>query len=144
MAERASPDGFNPRFVIKDVLKAVMVTYADDLRAGRFPPPALLDHFKGPKLSAAVKADLTRLDPNPSTRERRLTLLDLWTTGGRVTDLPPGVHEAFSLPVLGTPAEQPAPAPAVAPPPMTDRPATEPAPPRTAPGLPEKLETQLR
>ena len=144
MTERASPEGFNPRFVIKDVLKAVIATYADDLRAGRFPPPALLDHFKGPKLSAAVKADLARLDPSPSTRERRLTLLDLWTTGGRVTDLSPGLHEAFGLPVLGTPAAQPATAETPAPRPAPDRPSTESAPTKTAPGLPDKLETQLR
>ncbi len=55
MVERASPEGFNPRFVIKDVLKAVLATYVDDLRAGQFPPPALLDHFKNPRLSPSAE-----------------------------------------------------------------------------------------
>src|SRR5262249_32872319 len=50
MVERASPDGFNPRFVIQRVLKTMLVSYIEDLRSGQFPPPALLDRFKNPRL----------------------------------------------------------------------------------------------
>jgi hypothetical protein len=100
MTERASPDGFNPRFVIKDVLKAVMATYAEELSLGRFPPGALLDHFKGSRLSAPVNNDLKQFDPNPISQERRRVLLDLWTDGNKVTNLQAGIHEAFALPMV--------------------------------------------
>lgn len=143
MSERASPEGFNPRFVIKDVLKAVLVTYAGDFRDGKFPPPALLDHFRNPRLSPTLKDDLKRRDQNPATRERRLALIDLWTTSERVVDLHPGVHEAFNLPPLGAPPPQPPTIPPIPPPPTLPLP---PEPPRPTPptSLPEKLRTQLR
>jgi hypothetical protein len=150
MGQRASPEGFNPRFLLKDVLKAVLGTYADDLREGQFPSPALLEHFKGSSLSAAVKSDLSRLDTNAATRERRLALIDLWTNGAKVTDLHPGIHKAFALPLLGsapavpaaakgpaTPTPRPSPTSDVVKPPA---PAAEPA----AKALPEKLDRVLR
>ena len=101
MSERASPQGFNPRLLLKDVLKHVLVAYADDLERGQFPPPSLLDHFKGPKVLPAVTDAVSRRDPNPLTQRRRLALLDLWTDGTRLIDLSPTIHEAFSLPPLG-------------------------------------------
>jgi hypothetical protein len=109
MVERQSPDGFNPRLVLKDVLKPILTAYEPDLRDGRFPPLALVDHFKGATLGAIVKSELARLDVNPATRDRRFALLDLWTNGSCVTDLDPGIHEAFALPLVGAslPAHQP-------------------------------------
>jgi hypothetical protein len=148
MGERVSPDGFNPRLVLKDMLKPVLTSYADALRDGRFPPPALADHFKGSTLSAAVKSELNRLDPNPETRGRRLVLLDLWTNGERVQDLEPGIHKAFSLPALGRTVPQgPPDSDLIAPPvrPGSSRtPAAEPTPPLTASELPARLTEQLR
>jgi hypothetical protein len=32
MSSRASPEGFNPRLLLKDVLKHVLHSYPDDLR----------------------------------------------------------------------------------------------------------------
>lgn len=99
MMARSSPEGFNPRLLLKDVLKHVLAAYADDLRAGTFPPQALAEHFKGVKLPGVVRDDLARSDA--ATRSRRAVLLDLWTDGTRLADLAPGIHEAFSLPLLG-------------------------------------------
>jgi hypothetical protein len=112
MTERMSPKGFNPRLVLKDVLKPILSSYSTELRDGRFPPPALVDHFKGPGLSAVVKSELSRVDPNPLTKGRRLALLDLWSNGARVIDLDPRIHEAFSLPPIGTAETSPPPVPA--------------------------------
>lgn len=147
MTERQSPEGFNPRLVLKDVLKPILTTYEPDLREGRFPPLALVDHFKGSTLSAAVKSELSRLDPNLATRDRRLALLDLWSSGSRVVDLHEGIHEAFSLPLLGT-VRPPVTAvtPAAAPPipvPAPTVPGAAPAPVRTT-DLPPNLEKMLR
>jgi len=102
MTERATPEGFNPRLVLKDVLKPILGSYSAELSDGRFPPLALIDHFKGSALSAAVKSELSRVDSNPITKGRRLVLLDLWSNGARVVDLDPRIHEAFSLPPIGT------------------------------------------
>lgn len=107
MMARSSPEGFNPRLLLKDVLKHVLSAYADDLRAGTFPPPALAEHFKGLKLPGVVRDDLARSDA--ATRSRRSVLLDLWTDGTRLADLKPGIHEAFSLPPLGNSAPSQAP-----------------------------------
>lgn len=112
MTERMSPEGFNPRLVLKDVLKPILAYYSTELREGRFPPPALIDHFKGSALSAAVKSELNRVDSNPITKGRRLALLDLWSNGARVTNLDPRIHEAFSLPPIGTLESTPSPTPA--------------------------------
>ena len=154
MTDRASPEGFNPRFVIKDVLKAVMATYAEELSAGQFPPPALLDHFKGSRLPATVNNDLKQFDPNPTTRERRRVLLDLWSDGTKVTDLHPGIHEAFALPPLKPTGSQPVAKKGATEPPLTPgattavtipvekRPASIPKPAEDE--LPEKVKAQLR
>jgi hypothetical protein len=136
MSSRASPEGFNPRLLLKDVLKHVLHSYADDLREGRFPPQALLEHFKGPQVSAPVRDALSRADTNPQTRMRRLALLDLWTDGRAVIDLAPGIHEAFSLPPLGTQT----PPPAIVPP--AGSPETQ-TPPATPQALPDRLSEHL-
>ncbi|QDV37414.1 protein DpdH [Tautonia plasticadhaerens] len=141
MLERASPEGFNPRLLLKDVLRRVLVAYEEDLREGRFPSPPLLEHFKGPRLSAPVKEALLRRDPNPATRDRRMALVDLWTDGERVADLDPGIHEAFDLPPLGDGSVAP---------PEPERPVRPgPRPPQPDPeprevALPARLDEQLR
>jgi hypothetical protein len=137
MSSRASPEGFNPRLLLKDVLKHVLHSYPDDLREGRFPSQALLEHFKGPQLSAPVRDALSRADSNPQTRTRRLAILDLWSDGRAVIDLAPGIHEAFSLPVLGTQA----PPPPANPPPGQEQPTPTPAAPQA---LPDRLADHLR
>jgi hypothetical protein len=112
MTERMSPGGFNPRLVLKDVLKPILTSYSTELRDGTFPPPALVDHFKGSALSAAVKSELSRVDSNPLTRGRRHALIDLWSNGARVVDLDQRIHEAFSLPTIGKAEPSPPQAPA--------------------------------
>jgi hypothetical protein len=146
MTERASPGGFNPRFVIKDVLKAVMATYAKEISVGQFPPPALLDHLGGSQLPATVSNDLKQFDSNPATRERRRVLIDLWSDGTKFTDLDPGIHEAFALPALKPTVSQPKAKNAATKTDVTvkDKSRPEPSPRPAANELPEMVTTQLK
>jgi hypothetical protein len=106
MADRASEDtgAFNPRLLINRVLFDTLDKYTESLRNGEFPPPALLQQFGKARLPAGVTAELRRRDPQGW--ERRQVLLDLWTSGSRVVDLPAGVHEAFDIPPLGAEVER--------------------------------------
>jgi hypothetical protein len=128
MAERMSPDGFNPRKLLKEVLKHTLQNGTDDLEQGKFPTPALHEHFLGSRLSAPVRDALARLDTNPQTKPRRLALVDLWSDGTKPADLASGIHEAFDLPPLGSappvtpvqPTKPPPTAPATLPPPIPE------------------------
>ncbi len=51
------------------------------------------------KLSALLQDDINRKDPQNG--ERRAILLDLWTDGSQLVDLPEEVHAAFEIPALG-------------------------------------------
>jgi hypothetical protein len=106
MASRASEGtgAFNPRLLINRVLFDTLDKYTGSLRGGQFPPPALLQQFGRARLPAAVTAEIRRRDPQQW--ERRQVLLDLWTSGSRVVDLPAGVHEAFDIPTLGAEVER--------------------------------------
>lgn len=102
MARRASSTRFNPRTIINRVLKDTLEKYTEHIRQGEFPPAALQKQFGRSLLSAAVINELQRRDP--ADFQRRQVLIDLWTDGTAVTDLPDGVHEAFVLPKLGVTA----------------------------------------
>jgi hypothetical protein len=122
---RVAGDHFNPRLLIRDVLKHVLQNYTADLREGRFPPPALHQHFGGTYrqgMDPLVRQDLRQRDPQ--NHQRRAVLLDLWSDRDGVQDLNEGVHEAFSLSPLGGPAPaalrdvRPLPSPTPVPPPF--------------------------
>lgn len=100
MSARVSPQKFNPRTIINRVLKDTFEKYTDSLRDGEFPPPALHKQFGRSQLSASLTNELRQRDP--LNFGRRQALLDLWSEGLHLVDLPAGVHEAFSLPPLGT------------------------------------------
>jgi hypothetical protein len=107
MTSRASEGtgSFNPRLLINRVLFDTLDKYTDSLRSGEFPPPPLLQQFGRTMLPAAVTAEIRRRDPQQWPR--RQVLLDLWTSGSHVVDLPVGVHDAFSIPPLGADIERP-------------------------------------
>ncbi len=92
---------FNPRILIKDILKQTLANYGYHIKEGTFPPKALIQVFGGKtknRLNALKYNELQKLDPTHS--ERREVLLELWSTTSDIIDLHPGIHEAFSLPEL--------------------------------------------
>ncbi|AFY67279.1 protein DpdH [Geitlerinema sp. PCC 7407] len=100
MRDRANPGVFNPRILIKDVLRYTLEYHGSDLKLGRFPSPLLLDHFRGSTLSAMLIREIESRDTAENAR-RREALLNLWTDGNKLHDLAPEIHTAFDLPALG-------------------------------------------
>lgn len=99
MRERTSKGVFNPRTLIKDVLRHTLEYHCSDLGQGHFPSTLLLEHFGGSKLNAMLINDVKTRDA--FNADRREALLNLWTDGRELCDLPPAVHTAFNLPALG-------------------------------------------
>lgn len=100
MRLRTNKGVFNPRILIKDVLRYTLEYHQSDLEEGRFPSPLLLEHFGGSKLSALVIKDINDRDKSSNAR-RREALLNLWNEGNKLRDLSEEVHTAFDLPRLG-------------------------------------------
>jgi energy-coupling factor transporter ATP-binding protein EcfA2 len=104
MQDRVTPESFNPRLIIKHVLKAVLDHHTEDLRKGRFPAPEMRQSFtqndksRLPGLNAGVALEIQRRDK--VNANRREVLLDLWSNGDALVNLAPGLHEAFDLPEL--------------------------------------------
>ncbi|MBE9111422.1 hypothetical protein IQ273_18620 [Nodosilinea sp. LEGE 07298] len=116
MRLRANKGVFNPRILIKDVLRHTLEYHRSDLEQGRFPSPLLLQHFGGSNLSAMLIREIESRDTTDNAR-RREALLNLWTAGQELCDLPSEVHTAFELPALGKlPPPPPLPDPVLPPP----------------------------
>lgn len=96
MRDRVNTGVFNPRTLIRDVLRYTLEYHRSDLKEGRFPSPLLLAHFGGNALGAMIIRGIESKD-TPDDARRREALLNLWTTGNEVCDLPPEVHAAFDL-----------------------------------------------
>jgi hypothetical protein len=101
--ESRSPLNFDPRRILGTVIRYTLDQHRVDLGRGEFPSSSFLQHFATsslPPLAADVVEDIRSADPIDA--DRRVTLLTFW--GGlpnRVVNLEPGIHEAFSLPLLG-------------------------------------------
>lgn len=113
MQDRVSPLAFNPRLLIKHVLKEVLDHHTKDLKDGQFPAPEMRQSFRRtnasllPGLDTGVNLEIHRKDKENG--DRREVLLDLWSTGDTLVNLAPGIHEAFALPELtGAVTEEPA------------------------------------
>lgn len=100
MRDRVNTGVFNPRTLIKDVLRYTLEYHRSDLEEGHFPSPSLLAHFGGNTLSAMIIREIESKDA-PDVADRRKTLLTLWTNGNELCDLPSEVHTAFDLRPLG-------------------------------------------
>lgn len=100
-ARGTKEDNFNPRLMISKVLRYILENGTQSILEGTFPSPALFGHFGGralKRLSTMVQNDLDRRDP--IHRDRRDTLIELWTEEYDVVDVHPFIHDAFSLPPL--------------------------------------------
>ncbi|MEO9123312.1 MAG: protein DpdH, partial [Microcoleus sp.] len=99
MLSRVNPGNFNPRILIKDVLKWTLENSVADIDGGEFPAISVREHFGKMRLSAMVQGDIQAKDPQNG--DRRQVLLDLWTDSNELCDLHPEVHSAFDIPRLG-------------------------------------------
>ena len=104
MLSRVNQENFNPRILIKDVLKYTLENSCADIEQGRFPSVSLREHFGKKRLSTIVQDEIRAKDPLNAAR--REVLLDLWTDSNQLIDLPDVVHTAFQLPQLGVGGQQ--------------------------------------
>lgn len=98
MLGRVNQGSFNPRILIKDVLKYTLENSRADIEQGRFPSVSLREHFGSMRLSAIVQDDIKAKDSQHFAR--RQVLLDLWTDSNELCNLPAEVHTAFDIPPL--------------------------------------------
>jgi hypothetical protein len=98
MLSRVNKGTFNPRILIKDVLKYTLENGLEDIRQGSFPSASLRAHFGNMRLSAIVQSSIKSKDSQNS--ERRSTFIDLWTKSQELCNLPIEVHTAFNLPYI--------------------------------------------
>ncbi len=98
MFSRVNPDEFNPRILIRDVLKYTLENSIDDIENGTFPSVTLGNHFGNMKLGTDVKLGIQAKDPQNS--KRREIFLNLWDDSNELCNLSPEVHTAFNLPLL--------------------------------------------
>jgi len=104
MLSRVNPGNFNPRILIKDVLKYTLENSVNDIQQGRFPSVSLREHFGKMRISAIVQDEIRSKDPLNAAR--REILLDLWADSDQLVDLPTEIHTAFNLPPLGVTVQQ--------------------------------------
>lgn len=94
---------FNPRTMIKDVIKRTLEDYSEDIRTGTFPPTSMFERFGGKtrnRLTALEIQELNSLDPNSA--ERREVLLEFWSDSNKIINLPKPIHEAFHFADINT------------------------------------------
>ena len=108
MYSQTKAEGINPRFLLHDVLGRVLITYADDLKAGIFPSSELHQDFGGisdrwgPEAQRTIERSTTPIDA-----PRHQALLNLWTEATKPVPLPEPMYEAFSLdPLKDVPAAE--------------------------------------
>ena len=104
MLSRVNPGNFNPRILIKDVLKWTLENSVADIEGGEFPAISVREHFGKMRLSAMVQGDIQAKDTENG--DRRQVLLDLWTDSNELCDLHREVHSAFDIPRLGVKVQQ--------------------------------------
>lgn len=98
MLGKVNAKEFNPRILIKDVLKYTLENAQADIKQGRFPNLSLREHFGKLRLSAIVQDDIKAKDKQNFLR--RQILLDLWTDSNGLCNLAPEIHTAFDIPLL--------------------------------------------
>jgi hypothetical protein len=98
MFSRVNPDEFNPRILIRDVLKYTLENSVDDIKNGNFPSVTLGKHFGKMRLNTEIKLNI--LSKDSQNVNRREIFLDLWDDSNELCNLSPEVHTAFNLPLL--------------------------------------------
>jgi hypothetical protein len=104
MFSRVNPDEFNPRILIRDVLKYTLENSADDIKNGHFPSVTLGQHFSPMRLSTEIKLKIQSQDSQNSKRHE--VFLDLWDNSNELCNLSTEVHTAFNLPLLDAKTKQ--------------------------------------
>jgi len=95
-----NPDSFNPRAVIGEVIRPVLVDHAHALRDGSFPDQRFREDYLTPPserfLLGAVQREIEERDPADASR--RKTFLEFWGDApDHLSNLDPTLHAAFGI-----------------------------------------------
>ncbi|MES9740225.1 hypothetical protein ABWK46_23290, partial [Peribacillus frigoritolerans] len=89
---------FNPRTMIKDVIRRTLEDYTNHIRNGSFPPPSMFLRFGGKTRNRLSALDIRQLETlDPISSDRRGVLLEFWSDSNEIVNLPKPIHEAFHL-----------------------------------------------
>lgn len=89
---------FNPRTMIKDVIRRTLEDYTSDIRNGSFPPQAMFYRFGGKTKNRLSALDIRQLESlDPVSAERREVLLEFWSNSNEIVNLPKTIHKVFNF-----------------------------------------------
>jgi hypothetical protein len=99
------PHAFNPRAVVGEVARNVLVEHADAIREGSFPDARFREEYPVAEIDTSLLVQIrdTLADLDPADAERRVTLLEFWGNAPtQVVNLDPVLHGAFQIGELAT------------------------------------------
>jgi hypothetical protein len=102
-ASAEKPLAFNPRTIVGEVVRNVLVEHALALRAGTFPDSAFRNQYPTADIDEPLNSSARRAveDADPTGADRRSVFLEFWGDAPTdLTNLDPILHRAFSLPLL--------------------------------------------
>lgn len=105
MYEYIDPDQFNPRVLIRTVLRHTLLEGKDEIQNGNFPSASLHKHFLGQQESKLKTSDRRSLRQQVPDNEvdRWTVLLDLWSNRTEPSNFPEALHEAFDIAKIDAP-----------------------------------------
>ena len=98
--EGISDQAFNPRQLITNVLRSVLVNHTSDLKNGDFPPSEIRETYRFQQsLSVDVITEQNWRKEDSEHADQRILLADTWSRMDNGEDLSPVVFEAFGIDV---------------------------------------------
>jgi len=115
-APGANPSAVNPRNVLGEVVRNVLVEHVTALRDGRFPDAQFREEYLTSSIDKPLPGRVQRAVENldPADAARRALTLEFWGDAPtEICNLAPEIHTAFALPILAniTPSSPALPAP---------------------------------
>jgi hypothetical protein len=99
MYDYIGPDEFNPRVLIRSILRHTLLEGKSEIESGDFPSSSLHNHYLGRQESHLTASARRQLRENLSDQEanRWAVLLDLWSDEAEPSNFPDALHEALDI-----------------------------------------------
>lgn len=101
LVKLASDEHFDPRNVIREVIRDPLDVAEEELPEGAFPSSRFAAVLDPPRRNVTAEVKEALRSQGETTANRRISLLSFWAGGANaVVNLDEGIHEAFDLPAL--------------------------------------------
>ena len=124
-APGSEPGAFNPRVVIGEVVRNVLLEHGQPLADGSFPDARFAEEYHARRDGEKVLSSMTRTaidELDPGDAARHATFLEFWGDApSHVVNLLPTIHEAFGVAILDLEDISVTPTPPLPPPTRIDR-----------------------